>query len=87
MRDIWYDIPSTQSNEKLDYATQKPINLLNRLLELYTEESDLCLDIFAGSGVLGRSCIEKSRQYHLIDINPKGKEIFEQSIPDIEKFI
>jgi len=86
MRDVWLDISSIQANEKLDYATQKPIKLINRLLDLYTEKSDLCLDIFAGSGVLGRSCIDKSRYYHLVDINSKGKDIFEQSIPSISKF-
>ena len=75
-KDVWTDISSIQSNEKLDYATQKPVKLLNRLLDLFTTEGDLCLDIFAGSGTLGRSCLDKNRDFTLIDINPKGKEVF-----------
>ena len=51
-----------------------------RFLDLYTNENDLCLDIFAGSGVLGRSCLSKNRDYILIDINSKGKEVFQKSI-------
>lgn len=87
-KDVWTDISSVQSNEKLDYATQKPIKLLCRLLDLFTDKNDLCLDIFAGSGTLGRACYEKNRNFTLIDINPKGKEVFEKSISNtICKFI
>jgi len=77
-KDVWTDISSIQGNEKLDYATQKPIKLLERLLDIYTNENDICLDIFAGSGTLGRACLNKNRKYVLIDINDKGKQIFEE---------
>lgn len=80
LKDVWDDISNTQSKEKLDYATQKPVKLLERLVLLYTNQNDTCLDIFAGSGTLGRACINTKRNYILIDINPHGKEIFEQSI-------
>ena len=80
LRDLWCDINNTQSGEKLKYATQKPVKLLERILELYSNENDLCLDIFAGSGTLGRACINKNRKYLLLDINEEGKKIFESSI-------
>ncbi len=80
LRDVWTDINNTQSGEKLDYATQKPIKLLERILKLYSNENDLCLDIFAGSGTLGRACISLKRNYLLFDINKNGKKIFEESI-------
>jgi DNA modification methylase len=76
LRDIWCDINNIQHNEKLNYATQKPVKLIERIIELYSNENDVCLDIFAGSGTLGRACIKKNRQYILFDINNKGKEIF-----------
>tara|TARA_Y100001963_G_C6781031_1_gene449872 strand:- start:1725 stop:2657 length:933 start_codon:yes stop_codon:yes gene_type:complete len=81
-KDVWTDISSVQSKEKLDYATQKPIKLLERLLDLYTNENDLCLDIFAGSGTLGRACLNKNRNFTLIDINPKGKKVFKESLSE-----
>jgi DNA modification methylase len=83
LRDVWYDIKNIQSYEKLDYATQKPIKLLERIIKLYSNKNDLCLDIFAGSGTLGRACISCERNYLLFDINYKGKEQFLKSINNI----
>ena len=76
LRDIWHDITNIQNGEKLDYATQKPVKLLERIIELYSDKNDICLDIFAGSGTLGRASKNLERNYLLIDINKKGKEIF-----------
>jgi DNA modification methylase len=80
LRDIWCDINNVQSGEKLDYATQKPIKLIERIIKLYSNENDICLDIFAGSGTLGRACINENRNYLLFDINEKGKNIFIDSM-------
>ena len=68
MRDVWSDISSIQGNEKLDYATQKPIKLIERIIELYTDQGDYCLDCFAGSGTLGRACLNLNRDFCLIDM-------------------
>ena len=78
--DLWTDISNTQNKEKLKYATQKPVKLLDRIIKMYSDEDDLVLDPFAGSGTLGRSAITNNRKYILIDQNEKGKEIFEKSI-------
>ena len=77
LRDVWVDISNVQLGEKADYATQKPVKLLERVVQLYSNEGGVCLDPFAGSGTLGRACILHGRQYILFDTNPKGKEIFE----------
>jgi adenine specific DNA methylase Mod len=79
LKDVWNDISTIQMNEKLDYATQKPVALLERIVNLYSNENSNCLDIFAGSGTLGRACLNTNRFYTLIDMNEKGKEIFEIS--------
>ncbi len=79
LRDIWTDINNIQSGEKLNYATQKPVKLLERIVKLYSNEGDVCMDIFAGSGTLGRACINEKRKYLLMDINPDGKIIFTKS--------
>ena len=77
VRDLWIDINQIQGPEKLDYATQKPVKLLQRIVKLYSDEGDLVLDPFAGSGTTGRACIKESRNYLLIDISPKAKIVFE----------
>lgn len=77
----WFDdISNVQRGEKLDYATQKPVALLNRLLHIFTNKDDVVLDIFAGSGTTGRSCVEMGRKYVLFDISSHGKSLFEESI-------
>jgi len=78
LRDIWCDINNVQSGEKVNYATQKPVKLLERIIRLYSDENAVCLDIFAGSGTLGRACISCKRKYILFDVNEKGREIFIQ---------
>ncbi len=80
LRDIWCDISNVQSGEKKNYATQKPVKLLERIVKLYTNEDNVCLDIFAGSGTLGRASLSLNRKYILIDINEKGSEIFGESL-------
>lgn len=80
VRDLWLDISQIQGKEKLDYATQKPVLLLERIIKLFTNKGDSVLDPFAGSGSVGRACINTERNYTLIDINEKGRQLFEESI-------
>ena len=80
LRDVWNDINNIQGGEKLNYAIQKPVKLLERIIKLYSNENDLCLDIFAGSGTLGRASISTNRKYILFDINEEAKKIFNESI-------
>lgn len=80
IRDLWTDINQIQNGEKVNYATQKPVKLLERIVKMFSNESDLIMDPFAGSGSLGRACINLNRKYILIDVNPEGKTVFEKSI-------
>jgi len=80
VRDLWTDINQIQGVEKLDYATQKPVKLLERIINMFSNKGDLVLDPFAGSGTTARACINTERKYIMLDINEKGKEIFENSI-------
>ncbi len=51
--DVWSDISHLHQRdpERTGYATQKPIALLERILLASSEENDLVLDCFCGSGV------------------------------------
>ena len=80
LTDLWTDINQIQGPEKVDYSTQKPIKLLDRIINLYSNENDLVVDIFAGSGTTGLSAIKNNRNFFLCDINPHGKKIFEERI-------
>jgi DNA modification methylase len=74
VRDLWIDINQIQGSEKLDYATQKPVKLLERIVNMFSNKGDLVLDPFAGSGTTGRACINTNRNYIMLDINSKGKK-------------
>lgn len=52
LQDIWTDIAPIQGGalEKLDYPTQKPERLLERIILSSSNPDDLVLDAFAGSG-------------------------------------
>lgn len=80
IKDVWDDISQIQANEKLDYATQKPVALLDRIIKMYSNPNSTVCDPCAGSGTTGRSAIKNQRNYILIDINEEGKELFYKSI-------
>ena len=80
IKDVWSDIKQIQGVEKLDYATQKPVALLNRIVRMFSNENSIVLDPCSGSGTLGRSAIITGRDYILFDINDDGKKLFEQSL-------
>ncbi|HHW95089.1 MAG TPA: site-specific DNA-methyltransferase [Mogibacterium sp.] len=51
MKDVWYiDMVGRTSAERNGYATQKPIDLMNRIILASSEEGDLVGDFFSGSG-------------------------------------
>jgi len=85
IRDVWSDINNTQGPEKLDYATQKPVKLLERIIKMLSNKGELVLDPFAGSGTTGRASINLNRNYILFDISKKGKNEFEKSIKKLDK--
>ena len=51
LSDVW-DIPflNPKAKERTGYPTQKPIELLERIIKISTDEDDLVLDPFMGSG-------------------------------------
>jgi len=53
LADVWNDISHLHQKdpERTGYATQKPEALLERILLVSSEENDLVLDCFCGSGV------------------------------------
>lgn len=51
-QDLWNDVKpiSSQSQERLDYPTQKPESLMEKIIKTSSNEGDLIADFFAGSG-------------------------------------
>ncbi|GIV08264.1 MAG: hypothetical protein KatS3mg019_0355 [Fimbriimonadales bacterium] len=68
--DIWTDIPylSSSDSERLGYPTQKPLALLERILQASSNEGDLVLDPFCGCGTAIVAAEKLRRQWMGIDI-------------------
>ena len=65
------------------HPTQKPVNVLKRLIEIFTDEGDVVIDPVAGSGSTLRACAELNRSCYGFEIKKdfynKAKELM---IPD-----
>ena len=69
--DVWWmTIVPTNSKEKTGYPTQKPMKLLNRIVQVHSNAGDTVLDFFAGSGTTGVAAANAQRRFILIDSNP-----------------
>ena len=70
MKDVWQiDMVGRSSSERLNYATQKPEALLDRLIKLVTDEGDLCGDFYCGSGTLAASAGRLGRRFICADVS------------------
>ena len=76
MTNVWtIAIPQNNFSEGKFHKTQKPLELLRRIILTGSQEDDLILDPFAGSGTTGVVCEELQRKYILIEKDPKQIEI------------
>lgn len=71
----WHTIVPTNSKEKTGYPTQKPLGILNRILQASSSPGDIVLDFFAGSGTTGAACLELGRRFIMIDSNREALEV------------
>lgn len=53
------------------HQSEKPVELIEMLLDFFTKENDVVVDQFAGSGIVGVACCKKKRNCILIE---KSKE-------------
>jgi len=74
--DVW-DIPflNPKAKERVGYPTQKPLLLLERIIDLVTSEGDLVLDPFCGSGTTCVAAKLGSRYFIGIDKSPEAVEL------------
>ena len=64
MKDVWrFTSPKKIEKEFGKHPTQKPLQLLDYIIKASTNEKDLVLDPFNGSGTTGVSCISNNRNY------------------------
>ncbi|GAI19074.1 unnamed protein product, partial [marine sediment metagenome] len=66
---LWDDIINIQasSKENMGFPTQKPEALLERIIKASSNEGDIILDCFAGSGTTGAVAEKLGRKWVIID--------------------
>ena len=67
---IWDDIErvGNTSNERIDYPTQKPETLLERIIKASSNEGDLVADFFCGSGTTAAIAEKLGRKWIATDL-------------------
>jgi len=76
----WHTIVPTNGQERTGYPTQKPLGILNRIVETSSKPGGLVLDFFAGSGTTGESCLLLGRKFILMDNNPQAEAVMHKRL-------
>ncbi len=65
------------------YLTEKPYKLMERIIKMSTNENDLVVDFFAGSGTTGYVCSYLNRQFVLIEQLDETQKILTNRFKDV----
>ena len=86
MRDVW-DIPyiNSQALERLNYPTQKPETLIERIILASSNPGDLVFDCFMGSGTTQAVAMKLGRKFIGADINLGAIQTTTKRLLNIQK--
>jgi len=83
--DFWDDIEIASGAESLGYPTQKPIALLERIIEASSNKGDVILDPFCGCGTAVHAAQKLKRKWIGIDITHLAISLIEKRLKDAFK--
>jgi site-specific DNA-methyltransferase (adenine-specific) len=88
--DVWWQtIVPTGGKEKTGYPTQKPLKLLERIIQVHSNPGETVLDFFAGSGSTGEAAARHGRGFVLVDQSAEAIKVMKKRLqaynPDIIK--
>lgn len=82
--DVWTDIHRIRHRKRRDeHPCQLPVHLLERLLLMSTDEGDIVLDPFIGTGTTAVAAKKLGRKFIGIDIDPKYVEITKRKLEQV----
>ena len=83
LQNDWQDIPpTTTGKEYLGYPTQKPLALLERIIQASSNEGDIVLDPFCGCGTAVHAAQKLNRKWIGIDITHLAISLIEKRMKD-----
>ena len=74
----------TDSKDKRYHPTQKPSELIQMLIEQYSNEGDIILDPFLGSGTTAVACVNTNRHYIGFELDPQYYDIACKRLDKVE---
>jgi site-specific DNA-methyltransferase (adenine-specific) len=82
--DVWVDIAplNSQAQERLGYPTQKPVALLERILNASSNPGDIVLDPFCGCGTTVHAAEKLGRKWIGIDVTHLAIGLIEKRLRD-----
>ena len=82
--DTWM-IPTlnNMARERTGYPTQKPLQLLERIVEAHSNPGDLVADFFSGSGTTLEAAEKKGRQWIGCDATPMAVHVAKKRLLDL----
>ena len=86
IQNLWTDIYviNSQAKESVDYATQKPEALLERIIKASSNEGDLVCDFFGGSGTTAAVAEKLGRRWITCDIGKPASLVMRKRFIDQE---
>jgi site-specific DNA-methyltransferase (adenine-specific) len=83
---MWTQIaPRREEKAFGSHPTQKPVALLERIIEASTPEDAAVLDPFNGSGTTGVAALKLGRRYTGIDLDPKYLELTQKRLDAVKR--
>ena len=83
-RDVWRIKPINFTNKNKFHQSEKPVELINKILENSSNENDIVCDPFIGSGTTAVSCESNKRQWIGIDISEKMCDVTIERIKTLQ---
>jgi adenine-specific DNA-methyltransferase len=83
LTDIWRDIDFYQ--EKRFHPTQKPLKLIKRLIQASSNQGDVVLDPFGGSGVSALASLVLKRQFITIELDDSFYQTIVERVKEIQE--
>lgn len=81
LTDVWWrSVIGTNSYERTGYPTQKPIDIIQRLISVHSGPGGKVLDVFGGSGTTGAACEALDRPYTLVDKSLQAHAVMEKRL-------
>ncbi len=84
---LWNDIPNIshgKNPEVVNYGTQKPTNLLKRIIQTSSKENDIIADFYGGSGTTAVVAEKLNRRWITCDLGKPANMIMRKRLIDQE---